>query len=122
MKKRFDSTGFSLFLKNLGGLHDATLTRFTWDPSASSISIEVDDLNSNFHGLPEYSGSQSAVMIFSGVRALNLQVDGIDGGNLQIYSLSVEGSAISKSFEVHIKLVPGGFASFSCVDVELEAA
>jgi len=44
-------------LQQLGGLHDAVVTRLTWSPGDRFFCIEVDDLCGNFEGLPEYPGA-----------------------------------------------------------------
>jgi len=52
---------FGQFLEALGGLHDAHVKRFQYEAAAALLTVEIDDLYSNFAGLPEYRGLTPAI-------------------------------------------------------------
>jgi hypothetical protein len=60
----------STFIENLGGLHDARVTRISFEPGELRLIVEIDDLHVNFAGLPEHPGARSATIILEGVHAV----------------------------------------------------
>jgi hypothetical protein len=81
------------FISELGGLHDAKLTSLAWDPADQRLEIGVDDIYSNFEGLPEYEGPAKAAFIFSGVSKLNISVEDFQAAGLMIYDWNVQKDA-----------------------------
>lgn len=97
------------FFAALGGLHDADIARIEWEAVARSLSVEVDDLNANFYGLPEYQGKQPAKVIFSEVQDLSINCDGLEGDVQRIYRLQVEEKKDApRQFGLEILIAPSG--------------
>lgn len=97
------------FFTALGGLHDADIARLTWEVAARSLSIEIDDLNASFYGLPEYKGRQPAKIIFSEVQDLAMNCDALDGDIQRIYRLQVEEmSGAPGQFSLEVLIAPSG--------------
>ena len=77
------------YLEQCGGLHDARIERFLLDVVRATLVFDVDDLDSNFEGLPGYTGVRPARLVFSGVS--NLQTDVRDiARSLWVYKLASE--------------------------------
>ncbi|WP_152624868.1 hypothetical protein [Xanthomonas sp. GPE 39] len=70
------------FIFEKGYLHDCEISEFSL--SGEFLEVSILNLNENFNGLPECSGSQSGRIIFNGVKLVRVDVSGIDGG-LRIY-------------------------------------
>ena len=105
------------FFTDLGGLHDAKVLAIDWDNVAASLSLAVDDINSNFKGLPEYRGRAPATVRFSGVTGLGLHFDAPNDGPLRVYEIECTESGSDLSLAV--MLAPGGKLVFSCRSVDL---
>ncbi len=78
---------------SLGGLHDARLVKFTWHSEMRRLEIFIDDLYSNFEGLPEYQGPKAAVIVFDGVERLAVEID-FGGAGLMVYDCTVNRSTV----------------------------
>ena len=66
---------FARFLRDLGGLHDARVTAFSFDLTERSFSVDVDDIYSNFEGLPEYKGRKPARIKLMEISRLKISFD-----------------------------------------------
>lgn len=98
-----------IFFEELGGLHDARITGFSWSKADKSLCIEIDDLNSNFLNLPEYQGLRPVSIIFTAVTCLDCDIK-IFNENFCIYDLEV--GQEGKCYSVNIRCSPSG--SFKC--------
>ena len=99
------------YFEELGGLHDARINEFSWDKKEKSLSVVVDDINSNFLDLPEYKGEKSAELIFSDVSSLDINTQ-IDDETFGISDLEVTDQA--GSHEILLNCTPGGSIKFKC--------
>jgi len=63
------------FLEQMGALHDAVVRQLTWTPEAKILRLEIEDLCSNFEGLPEYPGAVSGVIELRGIEEINFNID-----------------------------------------------
>lgn len=68
-------SSFKEFLDKLGALHDARVTLLLWRPDAATLSLEIEDLCSNFKGLPEYPGAAPGTVELRGVEAVRIEID-----------------------------------------------
>jgi hypothetical protein len=94
--------GFRQFLERFGALHDCGVTRVDWKIEDKRFEIEIDDIWSNFEGLPEYQGPQAGRIGLEGVTNVHMDIDDIQGP-LKIYDLSVS---------TDVKGLPKLFATF----------
>lgn len=106
----------SSFIKSLGGLHDAALRRLQWSGDERRLEIDVDDLYSNFLGLPEYLGPKRAGFVFYEVRSLGIEVDLTERG-LTLYDWTFQVDAASGHC-CEISFSPGGRVIVSCGRIE----
>ena len=107
------------FFNDLGDLHDAHINSMTWDAAAKSITIMVNDLNSNFQGLPEYKGKEQAYVLFIEVENLLFNCDALGGDTQRIYALEMQKKADSEKYECMMRIFPSGRLSFDCCSVEV---
>ncbi len=105
------------FFGELGGLHDALITAFSWNGENQNqvLSISIDDLNSNFLGLPEYKGKRPVEILLTGVKNLDCDIQ-IKSSSFSIYDFLIEEGAC---YSVHIKCSPGGYFKCQCESIEL---
>ncbi|BBB68328.1 hypothetical protein UNDYM_4075 [Undibacterium sp. YM2] len=99
------------FFLALGGLHD---TRFhaSANPSDKTLTLEIDDINANFLGLPEYPGKEPALFIFSNVAGLDMNYDVDDASNCRIYDMEIKTEWDARRSTMNISISPGGRLSF----------
>jgi hypothetical protein len=83
------SAEFETFLKGLGGLHDSVVSQLIWSPEARTLHLEIEDLYSNFEGLPEYPGALSGVIELRDVDRISFDIE-LSEGRLHIYDFIVE--------------------------------
>ncbi len=107
---------FCLFIESLGGLHDAEVISLVWTPANAEIRMSVDDIHSNFDGLPEYQGLVPGVFVFSGVTDVEWAVDRPDP-RLKIYDWDV--MPITGGARSEIKISPSGRLVIQCAAVVL---
>ena len=62
------------YLQDAGGLHDIRIPRFLFDAVRATIAFDVRDLDTNFEGLPGYTGPHPARLVFSGVGCFQTDV------------------------------------------------
>src|SRR5437868_12491113 len=102
--------------KDLGQLHDANITKFTWEAGKQTFTLHIDDLYSNFEGLPEYPGQTPATITFKNVAQLETSIDLKE--RLWIYSwefLDEENRKVAL-----IGFTPGGRMRIVFSDLEIE--
>lgn len=83
------TSDFKEFLHMLGLLHDVVIDRLVWMPEARKLEFEVDDIYSNFGGLPEYPGAKPATIVLNGVERVCFDID-TDEPRLYIFEFEVE--------------------------------
>jgi hypothetical protein len=107
---------FAGFIRSLGGLHDAEIISLSWTPGQAEIRMSVDDINSNFDGLPEYEGLVPGVFVFSGVTDVGWAVDRPDP-RMKIYDWDVV--PITGGTRSEIKISPSGQLIIQCAAIVL---
>lgn len=105
-----------IFFAELGGAHDARITNFSWDKFNKTLTIGLDDLNSNFLGLPEYQGKRPVAFVFAGVSTFDMDVQLIND-QLNVYDIEV--NTANENYMFHIKCSPGGYFKYQCEDVQI---
>jgi hypothetical protein len=110
------------FFSELGGLHDADITRATWSPAARCLTLDVDDLNANFFGLPEYSGKRPMRLIFNEAQKLALECDGLPGDTQRVYRLEVGRNERAGHFNLLVLISPSGRLGCEFETMELRDA
>lgn len=106
---------FQKFLSQLGNLHDCTLLRFEWNSAETRVELEIEDLYSNFEGLPEYKGPTPGKIILEGVSSVGMDIEGLKGA-LKIYDASVTGT---DKTTISISFWPSGKINLACQNVSL---
>ena len=62
------------YFSALGNLHDAKISLMEWNPIRKQATITVNDLYSNFYGLPEYPGQTPVCLTAFDVSALEMKI------------------------------------------------
>ncbi|MFZ6713095.1 hypothetical protein [Undibacterium sp. TC9W] len=99
------------FFLALGGLHDARF-HASANPSDKTLTLEVDDINANLLGLPEYPGKELALFIFSNVADVDMDYDVDDVSNCRIYDMEIKTEWDARRSTMNIAISPGGRLSF----------
>jgi hypothetical protein len=107
-------------IESLGGLHDATIISLAWSAEDRRLLIEIDDINSNTNGLPEYPGPIRATFVFSEVTLLELKADLAEDG-LMVYEWKMSRKGPDRQAS-SISLTPGGELAIECRSVEITGA
>lgn len=81
---------FARWVNSLGTLHDVWIDRMTWRCEQRVLEFHLDDIHSNFLGLPEYPGCEPGTLVFSGVSEVSLHVEPYD--DMWIYELTCDGT------------------------------
>ncbi|WP_018623914.1 hypothetical protein [Kangiella aquimarina] len=105
------------FIEERGGMHDAVVESFTWESIQRVLTLDIDDLNSCFEGLPEYEGLCPITLVFSKVSSLDLNLQ-ISSNQVSIYDFSI--LSLKGIFQIEIKCSPGGIIKLSCEDIEIK--
>ena len=111
--RRQEIASISGFLAGLGHLHDARITELRYSPNENELTLYLDDLYSNFIGLPEYPGETPACLAASGILALNVDLQNLMEDLpwiIQFYVHSLEAGSL---FQGKIICVEGA-VSFTC--------
>lgn len=103
------------FFEALGGTHDACVTSFIWEKTENEFRICIDDLNSNFFGLPDYEGERPVEIIFLNTTLIDVDFDFFNGC-LNIYDIEVVNEV---DFRVSIRFSPGGQLKLECQRIEV---
>lgn len=77
------------FIEKTGGLHDASAQKIVWQPEIGLLRIEIEDVYSNFEGMPEHMGPCPGFLEFVGVESLSIELS-TDRRQLMIYEFSTE--------------------------------
>jgi len=102
-----------------GNFHDCRVATFEINPPGKSLLIAVDDLYSNFLGLPGYKGPMPVKFILGGVTELDVNVD-MKNGELNIFDMEFMKNTDESSYRVAIKFSPGGSAEVVCESIAIE--
>lgn len=94
------------FLERMGGLHDAVIRQLVWEPEAKILRFEIEDLYSNFEGLPEYPGAVSGLIELQGVERIGFDIK-TNEKRLNIYEFFVEIEGTDK-YQATISFWPTG--------------
>lgn len=105
------------FFDELGGLHDANIEKILLDIQLKSLCISVDDLNSNFLGLPEYQGLNPVDILFVEPDMVDINVQE-PTSILRIYDMDLTNSKDGR-INVRIDCSPGGYLKYECGSIEL---
>ena len=106
------------FIEQLGDLHDARIQRLEWGPKQKQFEITVNDIYSNFVGLPDYKGCQPKKLLFDNIRDINMSVSGAED-SLNIYEFVIT-KIKENHFGAHIKCWPQGEIKFLFSDLNLK--
>lgn len=112
MRSFSDASSLQRFVQSLGGLHDATIESFAWLPVERVLRFAVDDVHSNFLGLPEYPGVARGEFSFQGVTKFESSLD-FATPSLAIYDWSVSANSAGSIRSV-IGFSPGGRLLIEC--------
>jgi len=107
------------FFEALGCLHDARVEQLRWLPEQKSLSLFIDDLNSNFRGLPEYQGKESVEIVLIGVSGFTAEI-GAEDEVLHIYELSVTRDPAVIGYTVSVRFWPDGRLGLRCDSVVMK--
>lgn len=106
------------FFRELGNLHDARVRQILWSPERSELAVTLDDLHSNFAGLPEYQGLRPQVVILEGVADLMVSA-ALSEPHLNIHDFEVTSDPSSR-LRVHVTFWPHGNTTVHCSGLRLE--
>lgn len=67
-------TEFFEFLHRMGLMHDCRVLALNWKPAEQRLEFQIDDLYSNFLGLPDYPGPHAGTIALAGVSDLNIAI------------------------------------------------
>ena len=98
------------FFIDHGGAHNAGITGYAWDPEARKLQIRLDDLDSDFVGIPGYAGERPVELVFDGVSGLKSDRD--DFRDLVVHDLEI--TPERRRFILHLSCEPNGYISCSC--------
>jgi hypothetical protein len=94
------------FLERMGALHDAVVWQLVWKPEAKTLRFEIEDLCSNFEGLPEYPGAVSGSIELQGVERIGFDIK-TNEKRLNIHEFLVEAEGADK-YQASITFWPTG--------------
>ncbi len=77
------------FLEQMGGLHDSVVQELAWKPGAKTLRLVIEDLCSNFEGLPEYPGAVPGSIELHGVEQISFNIE-TNEKRLNIHEFLVE--------------------------------
>jgi len=106
------------FFEGLGNLHDARIEELRWSPEEREIAFAVDDLHSNFAGLPEYPGLRPQVLILEGVVEFVASVC-LSEPNLNVHDFEVSTEPTS-GLSVSVTFWPDGRIKVLCSGLRME--
>ena len=118
--KKFQSLADPIsFFEELGDLHDAKICRVEWILIDRVIVLEVDNLNANFVGLPEYQGRKQALIKFNEVESVQLDCDAVKVDVQRVYELEVGDDRTANRRKIALRITPSGQLSFFCASIEI---
>jgi hypothetical protein len=107
------------FFTSMGGLHDADIRQIVWNALARSLSLEIDDLNANSLGFPEYPGAEPSTFVFYGAEGLTFSCDAFADDIQRVYDVEIEEMGGGK-LRCTLLISPGGRFTFGFSSVNLE--
>jgi hypothetical protein len=93
------------FLESMGGLHDSVVTQLIWRPEEKLLRLEIQDLCSNFEGLPEYPGVVPGAIELRNVGQVQFDIDTSEG-RLNVHDFSVE--SVEDGYRSSVSFWPTG--------------
>ncbi|RED49055.1 hypothetical protein [Aestuariispira insulae] len=103
------------FFEDHGGVHSASITAFAWEPGQARLKISLDDLDSDFIGIPGYAGERPVDLVFEEVSGL--ECDREDFRDLVVHDLEIIPGR--KQFALHMVCEPDGHLRWHCRRVSL---
>lgn len=104
-------------LNELGGLHDARVEEVVWRKADHSLRFTIEDMFSNFDGLPDYPGPTPGTLTLVGVENATIEA-GVFKGQFIISGVDVEQR--DGGFGVRLGLrEPGADIRLRCRDLEI---
>jgi hypothetical protein len=116
MTRRIDDV--DRFFHALGRMHDARMLQVSWQPCDSAVSISVNDLCSNFRGLPGYLGPIAGGVVMEAVELVELRVETLDV-NCNIYDVEIKRLGRAQ-WHLVWKIAPTGTLGVRCGIVSVE--
>jgi hypothetical protein len=109
-------TDLKSFLERMGGLHDAVVLQLVWEPGARMLRLEIEDLCSNFEGLPEYPGAVPGSIELHEIERIEFDIETTEK-RLNIYEFLVEAEGTDK-YRASILFWPAGrITAWNCIAV-----
>lgn len=105
------------FFSDLGNLHDAKIRLFEWNPDQWKVSFVLDDLYSNFVGLPEYPGVQPIKLILGNVSKLEIEAVA-DMFPMRVMDFEIKGEVSDSKIHILVSVVPTGLMLIVCESIE----
>jgi len=110
------------FVREKGGLHDARINRVHFDTQARLLTLDLNDLDKNLEGLPEYRGARPCSLLLHNVKAFSLDVE--TGEGVRIGEARISGGQGEYLLEIDLNLGGGsrseGYASIRAEFERLE--
>lgn len=104
-------------LHSKGTLHDCQIMQIWWSVQERRLELEIEDLNGNFYGLPEYPGVKPGRISLSDVDLIRFDIAKPDP-TLSIFEVVTqkEGSSLL----VEVRLVPSGVIKVRCGSAQID--
>jgi hypothetical protein len=106
-------------LEESGDLHDAVVLGVHLDLTNKSIQLDIDDLNVNYEGLPEYKGRMSGNVQLSGLNNISLEFE-VALKTHNIFNFLIVKSDQEVQFEINFW--PSGYIKGSYKHAKVEMA
>jgi hypothetical protein len=107
------------FFESLGNLHDCRVAEISWRPKDRQLRFLVEDMNSNFAGLPEYPGREPRAIAMVGLKKIEIDL-AFDEATLNIYELEVTHNPSHDHQDVVLKFWPSGTLHLTCEFIALD--
>ncbi len=107
------------FFEAQGCFHDTKVEQFRWLFKQKSLSLFINDLNSNFRGLPEYQGKMPVEIVLVGVNGFTAEISAEDEV-LHIDEMSVTREPTGIGHTVSIRFWPDGHLGLRCDSVAIK--
>ncbi len=99
-------------------MHDARVLQFSWQPRDSAVSLSVNDLCSNFRGLPGYLGPTAGGVVMEAVELVELRSETLEV-NCMIYDVETKRLG-HEQWHLVWKISPTGTFEVKCGAVSVE--
>ncbi len=100
------------FFNSFGGLHDAIVKNCIFNHNNDTLVLCIDDLYSNFVGLPEYKNVKNIDLTFSLDDKLDINIDLLNKDKLKIYDIEINDRKTKISFS------PSGYIELSFKEIK----